>query len=169
MSDPIRIYLASSWRNPRYSDALVALRMAGFDVYDFKSEASFQWHMLDPAWWNWRAAHVRDALEHRLVRRAFEADKKAIDECDALVMLMPCGSSAHTEFGYAAGLGKRTTVILPRHPTSSERDSLSKTDLMYLDDGARGTAEVMYRLADDVCISVEEAVDAIREWERRKP
>jgi len=39
-------------------------------------------------------------------QRAFREDKGYIDWCDAVVMIHPCGKSAHLEAGYAKGSGK---------------------------------------------------------------
>ncbi|MCQ2145827.1 MAG: hypothetical protein MJY72_08790 [Bacteroidales bacterium] len=33
----MKIYVASSWRNPHYPAVVAALRDAGFDVYDFRN------------------------------------------------------------------------------------------------------------------------------------
>jgi len=36
----------------------------------------------------------------------------ALRWCEACVLLLPCGRSAHLELGWAAGAGKRTVVII---------------------------------------------------------
>lgn len=36
----------------------------------------------------------------------------ALLECDACVLVMPCGRSAHLELGWAAGAGKDTAILL---------------------------------------------------------
>ena len=45
------------------------------------------------------------------VQRAFAEDKKWIDWADAVIMLLPCGKSAHLEAGYAKGHGKKLYII----------------------------------------------------------
>ncbi len=157
MLDPTRVYLASSWRNTRYPAALAGLRLAGFEVYDFRDPGSmFQWKQIDPGWADWKPEEIVQALGNPLTGRAFDADREAIAGCDALVMLMPCGASAHMELGYAAGLGKRTAVVLAHAVTAREERSLTPPERMYL--GASGSAEVMYLLADHVCLSVGDAI-----------
>ena len=160
MAEPTRIYLASSWRNPRYPVTLERLRMAGFEVYDFRDpESTFQWKQIDPGWADWKPEEIRQALDHPLTGRAFDADRDAIAKCDALVMLMPCGASAHMELGYAAGLGKQTVIVLAHTVTPAEKMTLTRPECMYL--GGGGSAEVMYLLADYVCLSIGDAIAAL--------
>lgn len=45
-------------------------------------------------------------LDDPRTQRAFIEDKKWIDWAEAVVMLHPCGKSAHLEAGYAKGRGK---------------------------------------------------------------
>jgi hypothetical protein len=120
----MRIYLASSWRNPAYEAALATLRASGFlEVYDFKEPREdvrgFAWSEIDPAWKDWTPQQFATALEHPLARRALGLDLGAVMACDALVQLQPCGVSAALELGFACGAGKPTIVILgpgPREP-----------------------------------------------------
>jgi len=43
--------------------------------------------------------------------RQFHNDIKAMEACDACVLVLPCGRSAHTEAGWFAGRGKKTVDI----------------------------------------------------------
>jgi nucleoside 2-deoxyribosyltransferase len=105
---PRQIYLASSWANEEYYDRVLrALRDAGHHVYDFKSANShFRWSELDPNWTNWTPAEYIEALETDQSADAFECDLAALEACDTLVLVTPCGRSAHLEFGFAAGQNK---------------------------------------------------------------
>jgi len=106
------IYVASSWRNPRQPGVVQALRAAGNDVYDFRTHADFHWSDIDPAWESWSAEEVVEALKHPIAQRSFVCDMQALESCDALVLVMPCGRSAHLELGYAIGADKPTAVLL---------------------------------------------------------
>jgi nucleoside 2-deoxyribosyltransferase len=106
------IYVASSWRNPCHPGVVNLLRAAGHEVYDFRAHADFHWRDIDPAWRSWRPADVAEALKHPIAQRSFACDMEALEACDALVFVMPCGRSAHLELGYAIGAGKRTAILL---------------------------------------------------------
>ncbi|KKM84668.1 hypothetical protein LCGC14_1296760 [marine sediment metagenome] len=160
MAEPTRIYLASSWRNPWYPVALAKLREAGFEVYDFRDDAAFQWSDIKYTWLMWTPEEAREAMSDPRVRRAFNADKAAIDACDVLILLLPCGASAHTEFGYAAGQGKRTLIVLPVNDYESTK-GIDPRGLTYLMDNRNPGAETMYLFADHLCLNIEEAVQML--------
>jgi nucleoside 2-deoxyribosyltransferase len=50
-------------------------------------------------------------------------DKRNLDRCDAAVLVMPAGKSAHLELGYATGKGKKTFILMFNEP--------QRWDLMY--------------------------------------
>ena len=134
----MRIYVASSWRNPYQPTIVEVLRGEGFEVYDFRHPApgddGFRWAEIDPAWQVWTPAQYREALQHPLAQLGFAQDKLALEMADATVLVLPCGRSAHLELGYAKGLGQRTAVLM-----------LEPAE-----------AELMYLLCDQVCLTVEE-------------
>jgi hypothetical protein len=156
----MKIYVASSWRNEaRQQETVRALRKAGHDVYDFRNPApgehGFGWYqcaqpdedpgafrdmMHDPKFF-------RDyVLTHPVARAGFESDMKALRECDACVLVLPCGQSAHLELGWATGARKRTIVFLD--------DPMSEPELMYL-------------ACMSICVSLEEVVIAC-DWLQKK-
>jgi hypothetical protein len=116
-----RIYVASSGRNESLDDVLAQIRTAGHEAYDFRA-SGFRLQDLggDPAHWS-RAEFVAK-LRYPAARAQFERNVAAIKACDALLVLPPCGISAHIELGYAAAKGKKTIVWL---------DESSKPELMY--------------------------------------
>lgn len=124
----LRIYVASSWRNPHYPAIIEALREAGHDLYDFRNPApgneGFGWRSIDPDWEAWSPAKYVELINHPIARAGFDLDKAALDWCDTCVLVLPCGRSAHLEAGYAAGQGKRVIFLL--HPDKFE------PELMYL-------------------------------------
>jgi hypothetical protein len=107
----VRVFVSSSWRNLRQPEVVAALTTAGYDVYDFRDPmpahavAGFSWAEIDAGWQSWTAEQFREALTHPRVREAFSLDMEALKECDALVMVQPCGRSAALELGWAIGAG----------------------------------------------------------------
>jgi len=121
----MRIYLASSWRNEHYYAMLKWLREKGHAVYDFRhANSAFQWEDVDPE----KAMSTVDSylahIDDERCERAFSNDMNALMNCDALVLLMPCGRSAHWEAGYAAGANKPTAIFL--NPDKFEPDLMHK-------------------------------------------
>lgn len=140
----MKIYLASSWRNPDQPIVVNMLRRLGHDVYDFRNppgglEGGFRWAELDPAWESWSAAQYREALKSPIAQRGFNSDFDAMKWADVCVLLLPCGRSAHLELGWMAGAGKRT-IILTR-------------------DGQE--PELMALLASEICVSLQELGEAL--------
>jgi hypothetical protein len=130
----MKVYIATSWKNEA-----AALRMArllrrdGHEVDCFCDPSSgryvFHWtEMVDDP----EELGKHDAvsfLGDPRVQRAFREDKTWIDWADAVVMMMPCGNSAHIEAGYAKGRGKRLFIWGP---------------------WPKGVFDVMYGFADQV-------------------
>lgn len=103
----MKIYVASSWRNNIQPLVVEALRKAGYEVYDFKNPEpgnhGFHWEKIDANWMAWSSEQFKQALSHPIAESGFGPDMKALKECDACVMVLPCGRSAHLEAGYAIG------------------------------------------------------------------
>ena len=101
-----RSMMASS----RYSHA------AQLPLYDFKhpqaGHAGFHWHAIDPDWETWSAEAYRKALADPRAAEGFTLDMDALKACDTLVLVLPCGRSAHLELGYAIGAGKQNDHLL---------------------------------------------------------
>lgn len=141
----MKLYVASSWRNERQPGVVRALRDAGHEVYDFRHPAEgddgFDWAEIDPAWQAWTPEEFRGALGHPIARRGFGSDFAAMQWADALVLVLPCGRSAHLEAGWAAGAGKPVAILL-----------------------SDGEPELMYRMATAVCTSLEEVIGNLAVW-----
>lgn len=141
-----RIYLASSWRNPRQPGAVRELRAAGHEVYDFRNPApgndGFSWSSIDPHWLSWTPEQFREALKHPIALDGFGHDMRALEACDTCVLLLPCGRSAHLEAGWAAGAGKRVLVLA---------EGLHEPELMYLMNGPAGR----------ICLDMSELLDVL--------
>lgn len=136
----MKIYVASSWRNPIQLVVVQKLREAGHDVYDFKNPEpgnyGFHWSEIDPNWRNWSAQEFIKALNHPSAITGFDLDFNALVECDACVLVLPCGRSAHLEAGFAAGAGKPLVILL-----ADENEP-----------------ELMYNMTPFICTSIEDVV-----------
>ena len=132
----MKIYVASSWRNPIYDNILIYLRINGLDHYNFKNgNSAFHWREIDESWENWTKPEMIRALESNVAKKAFEMDFTAMNECDALLLVQPCGRSAHLEAGYFAGQGKPVVILADN-----------------------GDPELMFKLADKVVKDTKEAI-----------
>lgn len=137
-----RIYVASSWRNPQQPLVVEMFRQCGHEVYDFRNprpgDIGFSWSEVDPEWLAWKPRPFCDALEHPIAVAGFDSDFAAMEWADTFVLALPCGRSAHLEAGWAIGQGKPTAILL--HEDKFE-------------------PELMYRMADTLVCSLEEACD----------
>jgi hypothetical protein len=50
---------------------------------------------------------------------AVNGNREALDECDVVILLLPCGNDAHADWAYGVGRGKRSIVV--GHPPAGER------------------------------------------------
>lgn len=139
MSIAPRIYVASSWRNLRAVKAATTwLRSQGYEAYDFTEPDSrgdaFHWTEIDGEWQSWTPARFRELLWHPIADRGFNRDFTELRHADGLLLLLPCGRSAHLELGYAIGAGKPTAIVLQD-----------------------GEPELMYRAVGALCLDLQEA------------
>ncbi len=141
----MKIYVASSWRNPHQQAVVAELRQAGHEVYDFRNprpgDTGFAWSEIDPDWLDWSPSRFRECLNHPTAKAGFTSDMEALIACDACVLVLPCGRSAHLELGWTAGAGKKTIVLF------TQQDE----------------PELMYRMLHRVCVSVQEVLLALAE------
>ena len=115
----MKIYLASSWKNRlAVLEMAKLLRCEGHVVDAFcdeKNRVSFNWSelfgIMDKEGWDITELDAKDMMNHWRVQEAFEEDKRYLDWSDAVIMLMPCGRSAHLEAGYAVGSGKKLYIV----------------------------------------------------------
>jgi hypothetical protein len=140
-----RIYVASSWRNHLQHSVVDQLRQRGHSVYDFREPTNgvpgFSWREIDDDWQSWSASKYRELLTTSpIAARGFVSDLRGMQWADVCVLVLPCGRSAHLEAGWFCGQGKRC-IILTR-------------------DGEE--PELMALLATDICISLEEVIEALR-------
>jgi len=139
-----RIYVASSWRNEAQPGVVARLRADGHYVYDFRNpphgDSGFSWRQIDPEWAAWSKEKYRTLLlTHPTASHGFVSDLRGMQWADTCVLVLPCGRSAHLEAGWFCGAGKRCIVML-----------------------ADGEPELMNLLATDICINLDEVVEALR-------
>ena len=139
-----KIYVASSWRNIYYPDVVAKLRATGHDVYDFRNPPSgdpgFKWSCVSEDYMEWSPEEYRNHLMHPKAVKQFKNDIEAMEACDTCVLVLPCGRSAHTEAGWFAGRGKLTIAYIPE----------------------KQEPELMYKLFDKVCCSIDELIDTLK-------
>ena len=120
----MKIYVASSWRNLEQPFTVDRLRSMGHEVYDFRNpkpgNIGFAWSEIDPNWESWTVPEWREALTHPVAEAGFKADFSAMEWCDVMVLVLPCGRSAHLELGWAVGVGKRTAILTLEYQTEPE-------------------------------------------------
>ena len=68
------------------------------------------------------AASIRLGVQHPK-SHIFEFDLHHLERCDAAVLLMPAGKSAHLELGFVRGLGKPGYIVFDKEP--------ERIDVMY--------------------------------------
>ena len=145
----MRVYVASSWRCEHQPGVVQYLRSAGHEVYDFRHPApedrGFHWSEIDPAWQQWSAQGFREGLDHEVAQAGFGKDMQALRDCDACVLVLPCGRSAHLELGWAVGASKLTAVLLTGF----------------------SEPELMYRMVNAVCVSTGEVLAWLADEEQR--
>ena len=127
----LRIYIASSWKNQKaVLEMADILEGSGFEVDAFCRPGTryvFYWAELVNNESDLDKYDAITFLNDPRVQRAFNEDKKWLDWADCVVMMKPCGNSAHLEAGYAKGRGKRVYIY---------------------GDFPLGEFDVMYRFAD---------------------
>ena len=140
----MKIYVASSWRNGNSSTVVRTLRSVGHEVYDFRAasinpavteDKGFHWSDIDPDWQRWSPEEYVKSLDHTIAEAGFRSDFDAMEWADALVLIQPCGRSAHLELGWAVGVGKRTAILL-----------------------ADGEPELMVKMVDRLCLDMSEVL-----------
>ena len=143
----MKIYVASSWRNPKQPKIVEGLRGAGHEVYDFRNPVAgsngFHWSWIDEDWINWSPEEFKKALEHPVARQGFCLDWDAMRWADACVMVLPCGRSAHLESGYFVGAKKPLIILL-----------------------APGEPELMYKMANHVSLDLSDIINWLSLQER---
>lgn len=109
----MKLYVASSWRNEKFDQILETLDKYDISYYNFReANDAFRWKELDPNWKNWTADEMIQALGLPQSELAFNNDFSAMKECDACLLVYPCGRSAHLEAGWFVGQNKPVYALV---------------------------------------------------------
>ena len=120
----MKIYISSSWKNRDAVRALASnLKSSGYEVYDFTNPECRTMPEIPPEKFpekfNPNAHHYHTYLDRPEWRGAVEENRNALEWCDMVLLLLPCGIDATADWALAVGMGKRSIVI--GHPKAGER------------------------------------------------
>lgn len=111
----LQVYISSSWKQFHAVRTLAEkLEDIGCLVYDFTSTRNriapippekFP-EQFDPEKHDYATYLNREAF----LEKMFE-NRKAVEKCDIILLLLPCGNDAHADWGLGVGLGKVTIVV----------------------------------------------------------
>lgn len=152
----LKVYLATSWKNPFYESLLNFLRNVHFDVYDFKNPEpgsnGFNWRSLSKEPTPWTLEHCREVLRDPVAHDNFRMDYMALRDAEAVVLLLPSGVDSHMEAAWCAGRGVPV--------------------LVYAEPGVKVDPSLMWKLLGPTNITlvttVEQLVSTLREWEEEE-
>lgn len=135
------IYVMGSMRNPRVPVVANALRGIGWDAFDDwyspGPEADDRWQAYERE----RGRTYREALDGYHASHVFALDEYHIDRCNVGLLVLPCGKSAHIEFGVFRGAKKPRYILM---------------------DGEPERFDVMYKYATKIFLSVDEMLEELR-------
>lgn len=166
----MRLYVASSWRNPIQPMIVDMLRDHGHIVYDFRhppggDHPGFSWGDVDPEWKSWTADDYLAGIVHPIASAGFDSDFDAMKAADACVLVLPSGRSAHLEAGYFVGVGKPLYILLDPNEFDIRYGPNNEYSTNPSNPQTGSNPELMYRMATIVTPWVAPILDdlAIRD------
>lgn len=135
------IYVIGSMRNPQVPLVAKALRAIGWDAFDDWYSPGEQ---CDDKWQEYekqRGRTFREALAGYHAQTAFKLDEYHIDRCDAGILVLPAGKSAHIELGVFRGAKKPRYILM---------------------DGEPERYDIMYNYATKIFMSLDEMVQELK-------
>ena len=111
------IYVIGSLRNKNIQAFANKIQALGIEAFADWFGAG---KIADDAWRDYSKARGRDyrrALASYAARNVFEFDRFHLNRCDAAVLLMNAGKSAHLELGVALGKGKPGFIVFEEQPS----------------------------------------------------
>lgn len=120
----MNIYISSSWKNREEVRQLAeSLRNLGHEVYDFTDPACRKTPEIPPE----KYPEEFDPTIHKYSeyirkpewKQAVMENKKAIEDADFIILLLPCGSDSHADWALGVGMGKWSVVV--GQPRKGER------------------------------------------------
>ena len=118
------VYISASWKQrDRVRELAHKLRSLDFDVYDFTDPACRKGPEIPPERFPEQfdpEKHIyRQYLNQPEWREAVNENRTALNLCDLVVLLLPCGIDATADWAYAVGQGKPSVIV--GHPRAGER------------------------------------------------
>ena len=115
----MKLYICSSWRNPYYTPLVTMLRLAGYEIWDWRNPPTggngFKWQDVGVTDYKHGDKITVDAWGSALIEpvamAGFASDLAGMNWCDVGILLHPAGRSAHLEAGWLAGRGKTVHVL----------------------------------------------------------
>lgn len=107
-----KIFISTSWKNEVQAIRLAkALRNSGYIVDCFCDSSTGRSVFSYKELINYESMDCIEFINTKQATKAFNEDRKYIEWCDLLIMVLPCGKSAHLEAGYAKGIGKKVFIL----------------------------------------------------------
>lgn len=127
----MKLYVATSWKNEKYKPVVECLKLYGHQVWNWRNPPTggngFSWNQADIGLGiNPEECTTEELLaiyKHPAAEAGFASDMSGLFWCEGVVLLLPCGNSAHMEAGYARGCGKPLYILRP---------TATKADLMHM-------------------------------------
>ncbi len=122
--EAVEVYISASWKQRvRVRTLSRRLREAGLDVFDFTDPACRRTPEVPPEWFpeafDPKLHDYKEYLSRPEWQAAVRENREALERCDAVLLLLPCGIDATADWAYAVALGKPTAVV--GHPPAGER------------------------------------------------
>lgn len=116
----MNVYIASSWRNRLYETLREQIKQLGHEVLDWQrgEQPLPSWTAASEEFADavkhgyWPAKLAKKALEHPRAKEAHKLSADLLQKADALLLLTPCGRSAHYEAGIAEARGLPRAIYL---------------------------------------------------------
>lgn len=145
----MKLYISSSWSNREQVGILAtSLLTAGFEVFDFTNQQHRKTSVICPPE-KYQNTFDPDIQEYRdYIRRpewykVVDENKQMIQWSDVIILLLPCGNDAHSDWAYGVGLGKKSIVY--GHP-------------------GRGSRSPVHLWADAFAVNFTEIEDILQYW-----
>ena len=115
----MKIYISSSWKNRNLVREISnRIRKLGHKVYDFtdpRCRASEEITMEKLHRVGRAEVYLKSSYKEHLARAEWMSavleNKRALNSCDLVILLLPCGIDAHSDWAYAVGRNKRTIIV----------------------------------------------------------
>lgn len=142
----LRVYVAGSFNNIcTCREAGGHIRDMGVQVYVFCDEDShaYAWSMALREEIQIDTLTPMTAVEHDIVYKIYRAHMDELMRADVVVIILPCGKSAHLEAGWVKGMGGKLLIYGEMH---------------------KGEFDAMYCMADLVTDNFEHVIIRIQEY-----